>query len=182
MWQWVKACKGVALVAFFLPWMTVSCSGTELIRASGWDLAIGHPRLSPALADLAKRTAAASQQAGDHPSVLLILALVSVLIGLAFAFRPAASGAKAVIATAAAAIVLTAVATHNISNAAMAKAMAQTKHAGSGTDLGAMAAAAIRIDWQFAYWLFLGALVAAAVLSWMTLTGRPRAPGTFPSA
>lgn len=168
MWQWVKACKGAALVAFFLPWMTVSCSGTELIRASGWDLAIGRPKLSPALAEMAQG-AASAQQAGGGVSVWLILTLAAIIAGLVFAFRPVASGAKLVVASSIAGIVLLLIGTRNLSGEAMTKAMAAR---GAGSNLDTMAAAAIRIDWQIGYWLTLLTLAAAAVLSWMALTGR----------
>ena len=41
MWKWIRIPKGIALLAFLLPWMTVSCSGQKLVEASGFGLAFG---------------------------------------------------------------------------------------------------------------------------------------------
>ncbi|WP_419808700.1 hypothetical protein [Sphingomonas sp.] len=166
MWQWVKACKGVALVAFFLPWMTVSCTSTELMRASGWDLAIGKPKLSPELAQLAGDRA---MQSDAHLSVWLLLALAAIVVGLIVAFRPARTGAPVVVATSIAAVVLGWVGTQRLSTEAIAKASAR---GGRTTGLDRAMAAQIHVDWQFGVWLCLLALIAAAVLAAMSLSRR----------
>lgn len=36
-----RGAKGIALLLFFLPWITVSCAGTELASMSGYELATG---------------------------------------------------------------------------------------------------------------------------------------------
>jgi len=41
MWKWIRIPKGIALLAFLLPWMTVSCSDQKLVEASGFGLAFG---------------------------------------------------------------------------------------------------------------------------------------------
>lgn len=165
MWQWVKVTKGVALVAFFLPWMTVSCSATELVRASGWDLAIGRPKLTPQLAQIAGEQVA---QGGGHLSVWLLLALALVAIGLVLSFRGARAGAAAVVATSIGAALLSWVGTRQLGSELFARAASRSE--GSGIDRAL--AAQIRVDWQFGYWLFLLALIAAAVLAGMSLARR----------
>lgn len=170
MWHWVKACKGAALVAFLLPWMTVSCSSTELLRASGLDLAIGKPRLTPQLAQLAGERAAR----GDaHPNLWLILALILIVVGLVFAFRPARQGAPAAVMTSVGALVLTWVATRAISSDVLRRAAARSGDAGG---LDAALALQIRIDWQIGYWLCLLALAGAAVLAGISLSRRSAVP------
>lgn len=167
MWRWVKACKGAALVTFFLPWMTVSCSSTELVRASGWDMAIGRPRLSPQLMQLAGDQVGRS---GAHPSLWLIGALVAIVVGLALAFMRARNGAAAVIATSVFAGAMIVVGTFRLGREAFASA---TEHQSS---LDRAMAAQIHIDWQIGYWLCLAALVGAAVLAGLSL--RRRGGGT----
>ena len=156
MWPWVKACKGVALVAFFLPWMTVSCSSTELMRASGWDLATGRPRLSPQLLQLAGDQVGRS---GAHPSLWLIVALLAIVTGLVFAFLHARIGAAAVIGTSVMAAALIVVGTFRLGR----EAFASVSEHQNGLDRAM--AAQIHIDWQIGYWLCLAALGAAAVLA-----------------
>ncbi|MBK6704779.1 MAG: hypothetical protein IPG56_14215 [Caulobacteraceae bacterium] len=36
--------KLVALLGFFLPWVTVSCSNTDILTATGWQLMTGDPQ------------------------------------------------------------------------------------------------------------------------------------------
>lgn len=163
MWQWVKAAKGVALVAFFLPWMTVSCTSTELMHASGWDLAMGKPKLTPQLAQLAGDQI---DRGGAHPSVWLLLALAAIAIGLILAFRSARSGAPAVIATAIAALLLVSIGTQRLGSEALTQAAAR------GGGLDAALALQIRIDWKIGFWLCLLALAAAAVLAGMSMARR----------
>lgn len=164
MWQWVKAAKGVALVAFFLPWMTVSCTSTELLHASGWDLAMGKPKLTPQLAQLAGQQMTDS---GAHPSVWLLLALAAIAIGLILAFRSARSGALAVIATSVAALLLVWIGTQRLGSEGLTQAAAR-----SGGGLDAALALQIRIDWKIGFWLCLLALAAAAVLAGMSMARR----------
>ena len=69
--------KLVALLGFFLPWVTVSCSNTELLTATGWQLMTGDPQPAGAL------QGAADQQAEDaEPSVVIIAAFAIILAGL----------------------------------------------------------------------------------------------------
>ena len=44
--------KLVALLGFFLPWVTVSCSNTEILTATGWQLMTGDPQPAGPLANM----------------------------------------------------------------------------------------------------------------------------------
>lgn len=69
--------KLVALLGFFLPWVTVSCSGTEILNATGWQLMTGDPQPAGPL------EGAQQQQTEDaEPAVIIIAAFAVILIGL----------------------------------------------------------------------------------------------------
>jgi len=71
--------KLVALLGFFLPWVTVSCSGTEILSATGWQLMTGDPQPAGPLEGMADQR----QQAEDsEPAIIIIAAFAVVLIGL----------------------------------------------------------------------------------------------------
>ena len=70
--------KLVALLGFFLPWVTVSCSNTDILTATGWQLMTGDPQPAGPLAnmDTSDRTDDA------EPAVIIIVAFAIILIGL----------------------------------------------------------------------------------------------------
>lgn len=71
--------KLVALLGFFLPWVTVSCSGTEILQATGWQLMTGDPQPAGPLEGMADQR----RQAEDsEPAVIIIAAFAVILIGL----------------------------------------------------------------------------------------------------
>lgn len=69
--------KFVALLGFFLPWVTVSCSGTDMLQATGWQLMTGDPQPVGAFA----RAAEEQQQRDFEPSVIIIAAFAVIIIG-----------------------------------------------------------------------------------------------------
>ncbi|MEQ1818682.1 MAG: hypothetical protein ABL871_08730 [Terricaulis sp.] len=71
--------KLVALLGFFLPWVTVSCSNTDILTATGWQLMTGDPQPAGPLAnvDTSNRTDDA------EPAVIIIVAFAIILAGLA---------------------------------------------------------------------------------------------------
>ncbi len=77
--QLARIGKIVALLGFFLPWVTVSCSGTEILSATGWQLMTGDPQPAGPLEGMADQR----QQAEDsEPAIIIIAAFAVVLIGL----------------------------------------------------------------------------------------------------
>ncbi|MGD9979005.1 MAG: hypothetical protein AB7H66_12310 [Hyphomonadaceae bacterium] len=69
--------KLVALLGFFLPWVTVSCSGTEILNATGWQLMTGDPQPAGPLEGVQR------EETDDaEPAVIIIAAFAVILIGL----------------------------------------------------------------------------------------------------
>lgn len=84
--------KLVALIGFFLPWITVSCSNTDILNATGWQLMTGDPQPAGALEGMAQE-----RQAEDsEPAVIIIIAFAVILIGLAASLLTRAQTAAAI--------------------------------------------------------------------------------------
>src|SRR4051812_21318952 len=96
MWGWVKIPKGIALVAFLLPWVTVSCSERKLVSASGWQLATGRVSF---FGD-------AAQAHSSHPDPYIALALVTVVVGLVVSFGSARRAAWTLVTSLAALLLI----------------------------------------------------------------------------
>lgn len=160
MWKWIRIPKGIALLAFLLPWMTISCSNQKLVEASGFGLAFG-------------RVSAMGQaaRAGDGASlnIWLILALLAIASGLALLFLKGREAAKLVLGTSAAAVALIFVGTHRYSDDAI---MAEAAKDGSNGNLDQAALAMIQVHWEIGYWLALLSLIAAAVMAWLVMSGK----------
>jgi hypothetical protein len=76
--QLARVGKLVALLGFFLPWVTVSCSNTELLSATGWQLMTGDPQPAGPLEGIGDQ----QQRAEDaEPAVIIIAAFAVILIG-----------------------------------------------------------------------------------------------------
>lgn len=71
--------KFVALLGFFLPWVTVSCSNTEILSATGWQLMTGDPQPAGPLEGMADQR---QQSEDSEPAVIIIAAFAVILIGL----------------------------------------------------------------------------------------------------
>ena len=159
MWKWIRITKGIALLAFLLPWMTVSCSDQKLVEASGFGLAFG-------------RVTAMGQasQAGDGASinVWLILALLAIAGGLYLLFTKGREAAKLVLGTSVAALLLIVVGTWRYSKDTILAEAA--KNEGGAMDQAALAM--IQVNWHFGYWLALLSLIAAAVMAWLVVSGK----------
>jgi disulfide bond formation protein DsbB len=184
MWRYVKIPKAIALLAFLLPWMTVSCSGTKLVSASGFGLAFG------------RFTSEIPQSDGQVPTdhhemnVLLIAAIAVIVIGLALSLVRGRQALLGVLVSAVVGFGLILGGTWRYSKTAMLEEMKKQGATGAGDnplsgnpfgghsnnpfggDPAQAAAAMIRIDWHFGYWLALGALVVAAVMAWLAYSGR----------
>ena len=160
MWKWIRIPKGIALLAFLLPWMTVSCSNQTLVEASGVGLAFG-------------RVTAMGQasQAGDGAAlnIWLILALLAIAGGLAMLFLKGREAAKLVLGTSVAAVALIFVGTWRYSKDAI---MAEAAKSGSNGNLDQAALAMIQVHWEIGYWLALLSLIAAAVMAWLVMSGK----------
>lgn len=160
MWKWIRVPKGIALLAFLLPWMTVSCSDQKLVEASGFGLAFG-------------RVTAMGQwsQAGDGASmnIWLVLALLAIAGGLALLFTKDREAAKLVLGTSVAAAILIFLGTYRYSKDAI---LAEAAKNGSDGNMDQAALAMIQVNWEIGYWLALLSLIAAAVMAWLAMSGK----------
>ncbi|MDF7776239.1 hypothetical protein P1X14_13355 [Sphingomonas sp. AOB5] len=160
MWKWIKIPKGLALVAFVLPWLTVSCSGTKIVGATGFGIAFGRftSHLDPSLSN-------------TTANPLVMLALIVVAIGFAVAFTQRSRGKAAlVIGTSLVATLLIWVGTIRYSKESLL-AEAPLRAEAARNDVTA-AMAMIQVDWEYGYWLAILALLASAVMAWLTYSGR----------
>lgn len=90
--QIARIAKLVALLGFFLPWVTVSCSNTDILNATGWQLMTGDPQPAGPLEGMSQE-----RQAEDsEPAVVIIIAFAMILIGLACSFLTRAQAAAAI--------------------------------------------------------------------------------------
>lgn len=71
--------KLIALLGFFLPWVTVSCSNTEILQATGWQLMTGDPQPAGPLEGMADQRQRAEE---SEPAIIIIAAFAVILIGL----------------------------------------------------------------------------------------------------
>ncbi len=165
MWKWIKIPKGVALLAFFLPWMTVSCSGTPIVKGNGFQLAFGQlSTMGPA-----------SGESGNM-NVWLIIALLAIVGGLALAVLRDRGSAKFSLGSSALALVLVLIGTMQYSKSAiLARAPKKTADASnpfSSDSMDQAAAGMIQIDWHFGYYLVLLSLIVACVMAFLVMTNR----------
>ncbi|WP_375396141.1 hypothetical protein [uncultured Sphingomonas sp.] len=162
MWRCVRISKAIALIAFLLPWLTVSCSGRPIVKASGWDLMTGRLAMTDPLSDRIDVHAGATDW-------WLVLAVVLIVVGLVIAFRRTPAP-RTVLATSLGAVALVVQGTHGIDAPAVARLASR-----EDARFDAAMAALIRIDWQYGYWLTLGALALAALCAALLLGGRSMA-------
>lgn len=76
--------KLVALFGFFLPWVAVSCSGTEIATGTGWQMMTGELQPSGALASIQQGDPQAQQNGlkDQEPSYFVIAAFAVVALAL----------------------------------------------------------------------------------------------------
>lgn len=164
-WKFIKIPKAVALLAFALPWMTVSCSNQKVAEANGWQLVVGQLHKVGMLADDKASNAI-------HLNYLLAGAMAVIVIGLVLTFLPRAMP-RTLMASAVAAFALIWAGTSQYTPQALA---AEAKKNSTG-NLDEIAISAIQVDWQWGFWVALGALGVVLVMAWMAMnearTGPP---------
>lgn len=160
MWKWIRVPKGIALLAFLLPWMTVSCSNQKLVEASGFGLAFGR---------VTAMGQASHANDGASVNIWLILALLAIAGGLVLLFLKGREAARLVLGTSVAAVVLIFVGTWRYSKDAI---LAEAAKDGQNSRMDEAALAMIQVQWEIGYWLALLSLIAAAVMAWLVMSGR----------
>lgn len=175
-----RVCKVVALLGFVLPWVTVSCSGTEILEATGIQLMTGDLRPTGAFA----QAQASSEDA--EPAIAVIVACAVVVLGLVAGFFTKGRTAAGVMLGAAVA----AMALSYFSIANMRAEMTRQVNEGQNAqveespyfsaeqqrELAQAAASAIRIEEQEGYWLTMGALGVSGILCLLVFAGAGAAP------
>jgi predicted MFS family arabinose efflux permease len=173
-----RVAKLVALLAFFLPWILVSCSGNEIAHGSGWDMMVGHLQPSDQINGLqAQFGNEHSQQQMDRPApeIFAIAAFAVIALGLLVSFalkRRAAAGVM--LATSLIGIGLCFGAFEHIKSAMheQVEHAARKQHNQLGIDLGGSVEGAVRFEKQEGFWVTIIALVVAATMSGAVLTRR----------
>ena len=162
MWKWIKVPKIGALVAFFMPWLTVSCSGVSVGSATGWQLAFGG--YSHATSEAASK--APSSGGGN---LWLLLAILVIVAGIWISFlRQSKQRSRNLALCSGAALILIWIGTARYSTSAlMAEAARNADNGFSGT-IDQATLAMIQFKWESRYWLTVLALIAATVMACIT--------------
>lgn len=158
-----RVAKLAALFGFFLPWVTVSCSGTEIAQATGWQLITGDIEAAEGMGE--------PDQAG--PAVLVVAAFAVVALGLLLGVLTKGRAAAATMLIAAAIGIGLSFFSIETMRAEMVSSMAQSQD-----DFAQAARAAIKLDKQEGFWISVGAMAAAALFCLLMLA--TRAPAAAP--
>ena len=157
MWRYVKIPKAIALLAFLLPWMTVSCSNTKVAEANGWELVLG--RIRPVM-----QAASDAPAHADKLNYYLAAAVALIVVGLVLSLMRKRMAAV-VVATSLGALALIWAGAQQYTPQRLADAAKR----GGDANMDEIATSVIRIDWQIGYWVALGALAIAAVLAFLAI-------------
>jgi hypothetical protein len=161
-----RIAKVLALLFFFLPWVTVSCVDQTLLSMTGVDLATGHVTLHNPMTNQMESPPGA--QSGD---LLVLLGAVLIVAALAATFvlkgRNGLVAAIAGSALAAAALCYTVLV--RIPGTAHSGASIPGGGPGSMGPTPAEMAQMIRVETQIGFWLTILALVAAMLLDVLAL-------------
>ncbi|MBN8807666.1 MAG: hypothetical protein J0I47_05430 [Sphingomonas sp.] len=155
MWRYVKIPLVVALLAFVLPWLSISLFGQHLLSATGWQLASGHAQAQ--VGDLTVRSS------GDQINYYMTVALALTAAALIASFlRRSVAVVVAILSVLAMALIWAGSNQYNQSriDAAAAKA---------GGIFGSLAATGVQVEWQIGYWVALIALAIAAVVAFLAI-------------
>ena len=165
-----RSAKAVALLAFVLPWATISCAGQPLASFSGLDLALG-------TVTVRNPESAVPQTHSGSPELLVLLAAAAIGFAIAAGFLwPRRKAATAALAACGAAILLIwfelFVRLPGQVRQEMHEAPARpgSFDASVRDSMGEM----VRIEAAGGFWLALLALLAAMLLDWLV---RQRAAG-----
>jgi hypothetical protein len=175
-----RGAKGIALLCFLLPWVTVSCSGDRVLSMSGYQLATGTVRPPAGVPIAFTRMQAQSTDPFVMAAALLIVAALAVSFLLHR--RHAAAAGTGACATAAAILayevlirIRGGLQRRIDSGSESAAASASTDAGGLGAEIQrefAQAAQSISVETEAGFWLCLLALLAAVVLDTLVLSRR----------
>lgn len=184
--------KLVALLGFFLPWVTVSCSGTEILQATGWQLMTGDPQPAGPLESMADQR----QQAEDsEPAIIIIAAFAVILIGLGTSLVTRAQ--TAAISMLVCAVLGIGISYYGVQNmrSELRREITETQSEQQGAlgdnaifsveqqrEMSSAVADSINVEEQEGYMVTHGGLVLAAIFSLLTLFRRRQPVAGAPPA
>lgn len=167
-----RGAKGVALLLFLIPWVTVSCGGTEIASMSGLDLATGSFDVRNPMTGEAAAPPADGR--GGDMGVIAAAALIAGALALTFVLGRSiatliASAGSAVAAGLIGYTVLARIPA-DVRTDPMTGSAGGGGGGGSPADMGMNAqqmADMIRVEPTTGFWLVMAALVAAVALNLM---------------
>lgn len=171
-----RVAKLVALLGFFLPWVTVSCSGNQLAEATGWQLMTGDVQMSGPAADQFNK---------PEPAVLIIVVFAIIALGLLVGLlTKGRAAATAMIVSSIAAIALSFVAFENMRESLrneITEAQAEPPTLGGTqifsadqmSEMSRSMANSIAVEKRDGFWVTVGALGAAALCCLLALARGP---------
>lgn len=180
--------KIVALLGFFLPWVTVSCSNTEILSATGWQLMTGDPQPAGPLEGMGDQ----SERAEDaEPAVIIIAAFAVILIGLGTSlFTRAQTAAISMLVCAVLGIGISYYGVENM-RTELRREITEGQQEQSGqiadtpffsaeqqNELSQAVASSVTVEEQEGYVVTHSGLLIAAIFSLLTLFRRPKAGDT----
>ena len=153
----------LVILFFFLPWMSISCFGEELVTVSGADI-MGITQVDDIPSDVAGDDYGIGDALGSEAALLYLAALLAI-VGAALFFLPDRQGSytRAGIAGAGLACIIAFV---FLSLSSVASEM--------GVGIGELEEAGVGISWELGLWLSLLAFVAAIAVQFIPLPGRDR--------
>ncbi|MBX3560871.1 MAG: hypothetical protein KF780_03565 [Sphingomonas sp.] len=156
-----RGAKGVALLLFLLPWVTISCQGQDLVSFSGYNLATGSVSVPNPMTGAAETPPGAGER-----DIAVLAAALLILLSIAATFVLKRGQAALVAAGGAAVAALL------ISYTVLVKVPAQMRESAAAEGGAGMnqqeLANMISVDVEIGFWLTLAALVAAVVLNWLS--------------
>ncbi len=175
-----RVAKLVALFGFLLPWVVVSCNGTELLSATGVQLMTGDAQPAGPLAGQD------ASETDSDPSILAIGVFAVIVVGLIVSgFSRARSAAMAMLASSVTAIGLAFYTIENMRGEMQNEIAKQGQSAEAQMIDPAQIASLIVIEEQRGFWVTIIALGIAALLCALALAPRtmmqtPAAPPADP--
>jgi hypothetical protein len=159
----VRIGKAVALIGFLLPWLVVSCQGTEIATATGLQMATG---------DIDIANGMGGRPPDVDPALWVVLVLLLAVGGLAASFllKPVKRAAAAAAGLALTATLIAAIGMP----LTLAEAKRPPSQSGDSWEagMGQAAAASMRVETRLGYWLTLLGLAGAALSGAFVVQGR----------
>lgn len=169
-----RGLKGIALLLFLIPWVTVSCGGTELVSLSGYDLATGSVSVrNPMTGQVETPPANAGSGGGGRGSDMWVVASAGLIVAglvLTFVLPRALAALVAALGSLGAAGMIGYTVLARLPAEMREQPIGADGAGGGAAEMGMNAqqmAAMIKVEPQMGFWLVMGALIAAAVLNLM---------------